>query len=711
MNTVTFHVDNILKRLDETLMNLNIPNKLDTGMDTSTTAQNMKTGSTFKNWIGPDYNPGEVHLNKPRSYSGGALTSMSKNVASILFDNNVRKQKVTLLRILKTVPMREFHTPVLNYKFINLMEASNMYPLSNKFFQSFGDAHNVYVEYKGALATVVSGGTYRNYLTTSQGNNSSTHEYLQKISDPILQQIKQKALQLFKHPEDIEFINTAIGTEVIPSVVYDGISLGVIDTANLNISNNALSTSPIKNILPAHLRNKASVIMHANYTSSSEFASLSQEIINDLHAHLHAVDTMSPTVYSNNIMDDMNQVFQLSKRDPSNTYRTIYKSTVTVCNWIVNDLNNAIDSSTNKPDLYFSNPPMEKIIPLLKKGKNDNMPFIVVRALTERDGKNDPLQIRCFGTECQKRAETGYKAYKKVNKVAIIPPGFNNYITSKANGAASVEDYINQLRQLLPSEANSYKGSSEGTEIFYTALRSCYAGNGKFKSMPLFKYLPPILYQDTENKFELYTSFKDLSMSALPYMEKLKDKSLLNAEQFQALPRNMNQAAFMLFVPLDKQDNLSTTIRPIQPDSVDSIEAQRAITMSDEETPSGNRIPTMIPMKVIREQLSKDLDRVRDLNDLMTVSTKFSIVLKNLSRGFWTAKGGTLEGIKNLEEGTLLGMYNILLPDNVATSDKPVDIDVLGGRLNILSLQDAAYFKKLRDAAIESASASFSKGQ
>lgn len=710
MNTVTFHVDNILKRLDETLMNLNIPNKLDTGIDNSVMAQNMKIGSNVKNWFGPDYNPGEVNLNKPRSYSGGTLVNMSKNVASILFDNNVRKQKVTLLYILKTSQVQETYNPTLNYKFINLVEASNIYPLNSKFFQAFGSAHNVYVEYKGALATVISGGTYRNYLTTNQGNNSSTHEYLQKISEPILQQIKQKALQQFKHPEDIEFINTAMETEIIPSVVYDGISLGVVDTANLNISNNATTTSPIKNILPSHLRNKASVIMQANYTSVNEFSGLSQEIVNDLHAHLHAIDSMSPTVYSN-IIDDMNQVFQLSKRDPSNTYRTIYKSTVTVCNWIVNDLNTAIDSSTNKPDLYFSNPPMEKIIPLLKKGKNDNMPFIVVRALTERDGKNDPLQIRCFGTECQKRAETGYKAYKKVNKVAIIPTGFNNYITSKANGASSVEEYISQLKQLLPSEANSYKGSSEGTEILFTALRNCYAGNGKFNSVPLFKYLPPILYQDTEYKFDLCTSFKDLSMSTLPYIDKLKDKSLLNAEQFQTLPRNMNQAAFMLFVPLDKQDNLSTTMRPMQPDSIDSIKAQRAITMADEETSKGIRIPTMIPMKVIREQLSKDLDRVRDLNDLMTVSTKFAIVLKNLSRGFWTAKGGEFEGIKKLEEGTLLGMYNILLPDNVATSDKPVDIDVLGGRLNILSLQDAAYFRKLRDAAIESASASFSEGQ
>lgn len=693
MNTMQYkYTDALIKNLNETFMNLNVPNKLDTGIDTSSMVNNMRqAGKDFiKRLAGSTPDPGEM---RPTITSYASTPSTGHKLISTLFAS-VLPMPVTLPEIVRpsSAVKEAYNIPIANYVFL----LEGMYKMYSGYHQSYGSNHKVYVEYKGGcLATPTKGGKFSNFLPSKALSSiSSVYDYTRHLSSLLISKIHETALENFKSDIDRQTLNQLFqSNESLPPAVYDAIALGVIDTANINVQTTKGYQQTSKFLIPRVLSGKANSILDISTLPKNEYAVLTPDVLEDIATRLNYVNNLSnPYGQYTAAFANANE---LGRKNPVRGFATILKGCIQGANWIKNDIDNITGGGSKEYKVYFSNPTQEVIQETFGNIRyKDTLPFTVVKAFS--DYRGFPLQIRCFSAEFDKASTFQYGTSTKANKVIAIPPGFNNFIVSKSSEyGGGLTGYLQALRSLYLTETSSVKGNVEGQEILHAAIQTVYKDSGKFNTGILFKFVPPILFQDELNGVTVLTSLDDLSEKSLAYTQEV-DPIHFNNPKFETFTRTSTQAAFMLFHPVKNNDSTGIEELPrlMNPASGDGIRAQSSITNS------------FVPLKTIRETLLGQLDAVEDMNDLLRICNLFANVIKNLSKGFWSLDGDTHQAklLTTPAGEKLLGFYNLLYSAKYEAANKSTPIGTTTGLLNISSITNKPdLFVSFRNAALEQA--------
>lgn len=647
--TFTF-TEKILQGLNETLMNLNLPNKLDTGLDKSPVASNLSS-VVKQNWtksiLGQTSDPGEI-----RTY-----TSRYKRVDyGAKFFNPVRGRPVKLLEILTeagAAPVSEeaYNIPSANYIF--MIENNGMYSLGGDYYQMFGDSQSVCIDYKGVKAAVVDGGKYGEYLCNHvNAKYGRATEYIRKIGTASLEQAKQHALSMFTHKHDRDIIADFMKSDTAPGPIYDSVSMGVIDTANIPVKTVRGLNTTGKYLVAPYFTNKDVVIYDQNKVAGTldNFSPLPQMVKTDIATKISEF-TSGSNPYGTNTTK-LSMALDLQRRNPVRSYCTILKGCITATNWIIWDMRKVMGTgSSGDSVLFFSNPPIETVVQTVGIPATDSSFQIgFIRAFSNYNGF--PLQIRTFTVQYGSNGR--YKAKPKGDKLIVVFPGFDAYLRAKekSDGLSGADGYVEKLKELHASEASSFKASGEDPDSFFNVINRLYLPEG-FNEGPLFKWLPPILLSDYGKSFKILTSFEDFSKVELPYYKSLPEVYRTHSMITNGIfPTRADIAANIQFNPMDKDGSFDPSASHLDPDifSEVSIARQNAIASR------------FIPLSEIYAKLSAKMDTVTGHDGLIEVGDEFAKVLNNLANGFWSISGGDSEVSKKLSRSgkQLLGFYNLL---------------------------------------------------
>ena len=692
--TKTFtYTERILEGLNGTIMNLNAPNKLDTGLNNSAVAQNaINNGNGWiKKVLGQTTDPGQIS-DWVAKYKGKEFGDK--------FYNSVRTKPVNLLEILY-LQGQEFkeavNIPSANYVF--LFENNGMYSLGGVYYQMFGDSQQVCVDYKGVKATVVDGGKYGDYLHDSASfRYQEAAQYIEKNGDSIIDQVKQRALSMYTTKTDRDVVHEFLATGPAPSIIYNSVAMGVIDSANIPKKSMRGMPTTAKYIVAPYIFNKDLLIYNKNKTAGTlgDFGPLPRNVKADVDSKLNEVMS-SENPYGENV-SNLTMAMDLQRRNPIRTYSTIVKGCESAVNWMVGDMKSIIGTTnfTGGDDIFFSSPTIEEVFKTIgnKVISTPGYEIAIIRAF--KDYNDFPLQIRSFTSHYDYKTEQ-YVATIKPDKLIVIFPGFNNYIRQKAksDGLSGGDGYVKVIQDLPTTENSSFKAAGViDLQIFYKTLSRLYTDSG-FSEGILFKFLPPILAQANDKKYIICTSMDDLSDKELPYMADL-DETDKSSDVAMSFPKYYSTAANILFDPFDDPKDPKKYNKDI--DGFGSPMSEKSMDLQN------TLIGTFHSLEDIAKYLSADLDRVKDHSGLMEVGNKFQKVLKNLSNGFWTVMSNdnvvakTLTGPKNQH---LLGFYNLLGKGESNLGDINIPI------LDLKSLEKKDLFIERRITAIKEAEGKF----
>lgn len=687
-----FFTDKLLQKLNEDLFQKS-SSDFDSGIEKSITNKAWGTGiginDFLKRLFGDNGTPDKL------------VSSMTK---AMHVDNDIGRISNILFKDIKTVPVFlphilitnktqrqeidsdsedlnvrvESHNFYNNYTYEILNEAS-LHKIGKNFFQAMDSSHRVFFTYKGQLATVEPNKTFNSFLSTSGTmiGHGPLHQYVISNLDKISGLVKNDLLSKLDNPIDKAVVNEIIRSGYLPILLQNSTAAGILDMANIGIQTSPKSFTPTANsIAGSCLNNKDTIIASDIQLHKTGFSDLPPELKSDLRNKIISSEHLAAEVYKK---DGSLQLFlnsyELGKKNPHSTYRKVYKMCLAVFNWMVNDLNKSVfKSQTKQSELYFSSPSLSDINRSLGASpKKDAMPFVVIKAVGSEESEF-PVEYRCFATEASKTKDASYSSISGVTKACVITPGFNSYIANKAKeelGNSDVNSYIKQLDSIQPGESSAHMSFTEGAKIMIEAIKQSYIGEGRFKSKLLFKYVPDILSQDEKAGLSIYTSMKDLSNVNLPFTNRLS-----NRDDNFSVSKTAKHAAMLLVNPIDPNTgSVSGIIPQVDLFSSEANQIQETFIRDNE----------FIPLSSIRELFLSKLDDVTSLNELLELSNEFSPVIKNLSRGFWTARGA-FKLSDQFNDGKSLGLFNILKGDAFSSDEKTMELGVVGGNLNIKSL-------------------------
>ena len=720
----------VVQRLSNTFANIQVPNKLDTGLDNSAMFQNIKQDITARSKTSGIDHPGLVDLSNKLGVDGKTARDLSNRMSQLLYGNNVRAKQALLPCIVVAPAVAEarvinYNGPKANYIFSTLMESTTLSAISDTYWQSIGSSHEVYFPYKNVdeqaptnFMTIRKAGKYRDYMTSIQGTSGSNelYNYTSTLAPEVLAKVKQSAYSLFPNTQDRQFIDQFIGETqlaIIPMVIYNSIALGVVDTAtvNITITNTNTGSQSIKNSIIDELSNKSKMVYNFSYHANDEYGFFREGVEGKLQQKLNTTRDKAKQMYAP-LLNKFNEAFQIGKKNPFNTYRVIYRAACEVCSWIINDINNkAVDLKMSDTTMYFADPDMEVVMSQIRASEKANLlPFIINRGIAT--DTSNALQIQPLGVKINNQFT--YEDIAGIHKTAIVPNGFHEYIKAKLNGAEDINTYCVELRKLSPTESHSHM-AGEGTEGFTAALHLCTTpGSVDFKDTNLFKLVPPILYAGTalydtysgnikSNGLNIMTSMEDLSNAEMPYRANFKNTpDVLIGKDARFFPETVGKAPMILYNPvagIGSEKSVMSHNELVNKDVFMSEDSGESNATQLEFIRSHN----FIPLSSIRTYFETELNKCASYTDLQRLANEFGIVVKNLSYGFWTIQGS--KALPLFGDGTRLGMTNLLTK---LSSSKALDLGMIGGLINPV-ITNATNFAILRSSVRDAIIKDFAK--
>lgn len=681
-----FHTTNIIKALNETAFGVTAPTKMDTGVDSSSSWQTAK--QTAATWMQSAFkknsDPGQfsMYLAKPHKHSEQAL-----KLSQILFDKSVRRVPVYWLALMGK-PAVEGISQTVTFNYIFLTE--NLYKSHPKFYQSTGDSR-VYVDYKNVLATTVESGNMGSFLQGAAGSFSNrAYSYIKAKGPTIFNQFKSHALSMFQYPADKEFIEDFLdNVNDLPVAIYDSVTLGIVDSANVAVKSTRQFSSSSKYIVADHLAGKERLILDTMPSLTHEDAGMFQVLPNNVKTDLHQKlsELVSDQGPYGSYTQDFVMAYDIAKRNPLRAYGTVFKGCIQHSNWILNDLNTTIGNPGN-PSIFFSNASEEEVYDAFGNGKTrqkDSLPFAVVRTVANYE--NFPLQVRCLSVGMVARDQK-YDD-NKLNKTVAIPFAFHQFIQAKMrelNKPNTPEEYLKTISDtLFMTETASIKGYEAGTSLLRMIFSQCYTGEGSFASKILFRYVPQILL----DHHYLTTSINsDLSQRPLAYLDRLDS---LEAEdgQYAGMARYSRNAAMTLFAPIDSEGRWITP-----PDMSSMIDTEFADAAQEDITKD------FISFGQLHNMLYEKLGSVENSGQLHELANIFALAVKNVANGFWsTTPDGPPQAAAVLSAGKRLGMFN---PFVKSTSLNALPFGVITPVIDDKLIQ-GDYLRRAREAGVKQA--------